>query len=44
MVKAARHDLGRTLVVLAELVPFQQIDVDAKESGFVQMMLISAHM
>ena len=36
VVKAARKTLQRTLVVSSELVPFQQIDVYAKESGFVR--------
>jgi len=36
VVKAARKTLERQLVVSSELVPFQQIDVYAKESGFVR--------
>ena len=36
VVKIGRHNLGRTLTVSSELVPFQQIDVYAKESGFVK--------
>ena len=36
VVKVGRKDLGRTLTLSSELVPFQQIDVYAKESGFVK--------
>jgi RND family efflux transporter MFP subunit len=36
VVKVARKDVGRTLTVSSELVPFQEIDVFAKESGFVK--------
>lgn len=36
VVKVGRKDLGRTLTVSSELVPFQEIDVFAKESGFVK--------
>jgi RND family efflux transporter MFP subunit len=36
--KVARKSLGRTLTVSSELVPFQQIDVYAKESGFVKTL------
>src|SRR5579872_4148364 len=38
VVKAVRKNLQRTLIVSSELVPFQQIDVYAKESGFVQTL------
>ena len=38
VVKAARTNLRQTLVVSSELVPFQQIDVYAKESGFVHTL------
>lgn len=38
VVKVARKDLAKTLAVSSELVPFQQIDVYAKESGFVQKL------
>ena len=31
-----RKSLGRTLTVSSELVPFQEIDVYAKESGYVK--------
>jgi RND family efflux transporter MFP subunit len=36
--KVARKALGRTLTVSSELVPFQEIDVYAKESGFVRTL------
>ena len=36
VVKVIRKDVGRTLTVSSELVPFQEIDVYAKESGFVK--------
>jgi RND family efflux transporter MFP subunit len=35
VVKVTRKTLQRTLVISSELVPFQQIDVYAKESGYV---------
>jgi RND family efflux transporter MFP subunit len=35
VVKIGKKDLGRTLTLSSELVPFQEIDVYAKESGFV---------
>jgi RND family efflux transporter MFP subunit len=35
-VKVIRKNVGRTLSVSSELVPFQEIDVYAKESGFVK--------
>jgi len=38
VVKVVRKSLVRNLSVAAELVPFQQIDVYAKESGFVQKL------
>lgn len=34
--KIGKKDLGRTLTLSSELVPFQEIDVFAKESGFVK--------
>jgi len=40
VVRVARMTLQQTLVVSSELVPFQQIDVYAKESGFVQRLLV----
>ena len=36
VVKVKRRNLERTLTVSSELVPFQEIDVFAKESGFVK--------
>ena len=36
VVKVVRKNVGRTLTVSSELVPFQEIDVYAKESGFVK--------
>src|SRR6202167_3940629 len=36
VVKIGRMNLERTLTVSSELVPFQEIDVFAKESGFVK--------
>jgi RND family efflux transporter MFP subunit len=36
VVKVGRKNLDRTLTVSSELVPFQEIDVFAKESGFVK--------
>jgi RND family efflux transporter MFP subunit len=36
--KITRRNLQRTLIVSSELVPFQQIDVYAKESGFVKTL------
>jgi RND family efflux transporter MFP subunit len=36
VVKAGRKSLGRTLTLSSELVPFQEIDVYAKESGYVK--------
>ena len=38
VVKVARKALRRTLTVSSELIPFQQIDVYAKESGFVRKL------
>ncbi|HEV2447906.1 MAG TPA: efflux RND transporter periplasmic adaptor subunit, partial [Candidatus Sulfopaludibacter sp.] len=40
VVKVARRNLERNLVVSSELVPFQQIDVYAKEAGFVQKLSV----
>jgi RND family efflux transporter MFP subunit len=39
-VKAARKALGREVTVSSELVPFQEIDVYAKEAGYVQKLLV----
>src|SRR5271169_3672866 len=36
VVKVQRKPLGRTLTLSSELVPFQEIDVYAKESGYVK--------
>jgi RND family efflux transporter MFP subunit len=36
--KVCRKSLGRSLTLSSELVPFQEIDVYAKESGFVQQL------
>jgi RND family efflux transporter MFP subunit len=38
VVKVGRKNLERTLTMSSELVPFQQIDVYAKESGFVKQL------
>jgi len=38
VIKAVRANLQQTLMVSSELVPFQQIDVYAKESGFVRQL------
>jgi RND family efflux transporter MFP subunit len=40
VVKAGRKPLERQLTVSSELVPFQEIDVYAKESGFVKTLLV----
>ncbi len=40
VVKIARKSLGRTLTLSSELVPFQEIDVYAKESGFVKQLFV----
>jgi RND family efflux transporter MFP subunit len=36
--KVGRKPLGRTLTVSSELVPFQEIDVYAKESGYIKKL------
>jgi len=38
--KVVRKSLARTLTISSELVPFQEIDVYAKESGFVKQLLV----
>ncbi len=38
--KVARKSLGRQITLSSELVPFQEIDVYAKESGFVKKLLV----
>jgi RND family efflux transporter MFP subunit len=40
VVRVTREDLAKSLTVSSELVPFQQIDVYAKESGFVQKLYV----
>ncbi|HUA58461.1 MAG TPA: efflux RND transporter periplasmic adaptor subunit [Verrucomicrobiae bacterium] len=40
VVRAVRKSVQQNLVVSSELVPFQQIDVYAKESGFVQKLYV----
>jgi len=38
--RVSRRPIGRDLTVSSELVPFQQIDVYAKEAGYVQELLV----
>jgi RND family efflux transporter MFP subunit len=38
--KVARKSLGREITLSSELVPFQEIDVYAKESGYVTKLLV----
>jgi len=38
VIKVGRKDLGRSLTLSSELVPFQEIDVFAKESGFIKQL------
>ncbi len=40
VVKAARHALERNLTISSELVPFQEIDVYAKEAGYISKLLV----
>src|SRR5579864_2796631 len=40
VVKVQRKPLGRTLTLSSELVPFQEIDVYAKESGYVKQLSV----
>jgi len=40
VVKVARKSLSRQLTVSSELVPFQEVDVFAKESGYVRDLLV----
>ena len=40
MVKVGRTNLDRTLTLSSELVPFQEIDVYAKESGYVKELKV----
>jgi len=36
VIKVGRKDLGRSLTLSSELIPFQEIDVYAKESGYIK--------
>lgn len=38
--KVVRKSLGRQITLSSELVPFQEIDVYAKESGYVSQLLV----
>src|ERR1700723_2968507 len=38
--KVVKKSLGRHITLSSELVPFQEIDVYAKESGFVKKLLV----
>ena len=38
--KVVRKSLGRSITLSSELVPFQEIDVYAKESGYVQKLMV----
>ena len=40
VVQVGRKSLGRSLTVSSELVPFQETDVYAKESGYVHKLLV----
>ncbi|MGD0792232.1 MAG: efflux RND transporter periplasmic adaptor subunit [Terriglobales bacterium] len=40
MTKVVRKSLGRQITLSSELVPFQEIDVYAKESGYVKKLLV----
>ncbi len=40
VVKVSRHPLQRRLTVSAELVPFQETDIYAKEAGYVAKLLV----
>jgi RND family efflux transporter MFP subunit len=40
VVKVSRHALQRQLTLSSELVPFQEIDVYAKESGYISSLLV----
>jgi RND family efflux transporter MFP subunit len=40
VVKAARRAMGQQLTLSSELVPFQQIDIYAKESGYVKQLFV----
>jgi RND family efflux transporter MFP subunit len=38
--RVAQHSIGQQLTISSELVPFQEIDVYAKEAGFVKELLV----
>ena len=38
--KVAKKSLGRQITLSSELVPFQEIDVYAKESGYVKKLMV----
>ncbi|HTW32842.1 MAG TPA: biotin/lipoyl-binding protein, partial [Candidatus Sulfotelmatobacter sp.] len=38
--KVVKKSLGRTITLSSELVPFQEIDVYAKESGYIKKLLV----
>src|ERR1700756_404545 len=38
--KVVKKSLGRQITVSSELVPFQEIDVYAKESGYVKKLMV----
>jgi RND family efflux transporter MFP subunit len=40
VVKASKHSLERQLKLSSELVPFQEIDVYAKEAGYISQLLV----
>ena len=40
VIRVSRHPISRTLTLSSELVPFQEIDVFAKESGYVSRLLV----
>jgi RND family efflux transporter MFP subunit len=40
VVRVGRQNLSRSITISSELVPFQEIDVYAKESGFVQKLTV----
>jgi RND family efflux transporter MFP subunit len=40
VVKVGRKDLGRTMTISSELVPFQETDVYAKEAGYVKNLYV----
>src|SRR5581483_7104900 len=40
VVKASREDLSKTLTMVAEFRPYQEIDIHAKVSGFVRQIFV----